>query len=209
MTLWLALETSTADYGVALGADGAVLCDVIAGPDTPRDLAASVAGLLAHAGAKVGDIAAIGVDIGPGSLGSLRDGINFANALAYAIGAHVYAYTSFELIGAVLRAEGPVLCARRANEGLAYAGLFEDGAVRRMRRGPLHTIVPELAAGRSVLCAGGLRTEAAALLGARVSDCAGPRAATMVALGAAGRAPCDPLRAPALPLNERSPVFHD
>jgi tRNA threonylcarbamoyladenosine biosynthesis protein TsaB len=126
--LTLALETSTARYGLALGEGGRVLFDsAMLGEAAGRDLGELLLTGLARAGAQIADIGAIAVDIGPGSLGSLRDGVAFANGLAYARGLPVYAYTAFELMGvaADAKASRPALCVRRANEGLAYAGTFD------------------------------------------------------------------------------------
>ena len=211
MKLLLAIETSTAQYGLALGENDVVRAQTLAGPDTSRDLAASLRAILASAGAGIEDIGAIGVDIGPGSLGSLRDGVNFANALAYARGVPAYAFTSFELLGHAVASERRLLCVRRANEGLAYAGLFEGGAVQKMRWGALADIVRDLAGDAPVECAGALADAAAEVLGARarVVSTDGPRAATLIEIGVSQRSAHDPLRAPALPINERSQVFRD
>lgn len=211
MSVLLAIETSTAHYGMALGVGGIVRAETVAGPDSERDLARTLRDLLVHADAAVSDIDAIGVDIGPGSLGSLRDGANFANALGYALHIPVFAFTSFELVGRAVAGELPVLCVRRANEGLAYAGLYAEGAVRRMRWGALEEIVNDVAGRIDVDCAGALAAEAAALLPGRVRHVnpAGPSVQTIIRIGVEGRAACDPLQSPALPLNERAAVFHN
>ena len=217
MKLTFALETSSARYGLALGAGGKVLFDTLrdAPDDTSRDPSVMLARALQAVDARVADIEAIFVDIGPGSLGSLRDGVAFANGLAYALGAPVYGFTSFELIGSVAQrgATAPVLCTRRANEGLAYAGVFDAGAVSRMRFGRLEEIVPVVAGeGRAFVAAGSFRAEIAALLprtAVVVTEIETPEARTMLEIGFAGRAPTDALRSPVFPLHERSALFHD
>jgi tRNA threonylcarbamoyladenosine biosynthesis protein TsaB len=213
--LTLALETSTARYGLALGEGGRVLFDsAMLGEAAGRDLGELLLTGLARAGAQIADIGAIAVDIGPGSLGSLRDGVAFANGLAYARGLPVYAYTAFELMGvaADAKASRPALCVRRANEGLAYAGTFDGVRVTRMRHGALETIVRDVAGDAGALvAAGNLRVEAAALLGCdiAVSEIDLPAAATMIAIGVAGRSVSDALLSPVMPLHEASPIFHD
>ncbi len=215
MRLTLAIETSSARYAIALGASDGVVFDSVR--DLPEDMSRDLSDMLARgvaaAGARVSDIEAIAVDIGPGSLGSLRDGVSFANGLAYALACPVFAFTSFELIGHAACRGAPVLCTRRANEGLAYAGVFEDGAVARMRFGRLDEIVPQVAgdSGRFV-AAGSFRAETATLLPTLEVEDSGvetPLAATMLRIGFAGRAACDARTLPAAPLNERSAVFHD
>ena len=215
----LAVETSSARYAVALGAgDGVAFNSILDLPgDTSRDLAELLARGLAACGGRAVDIEAIAVNIGPGSLGSLRDGVSFANGLAYALGRPVFPFTSFELIGrAAWRntpVDTPVLCTRRANEGLAYAGVFDGARVARMRFGKLEEIVPLVAGpGRRFSAAGSFRAETARLLAhAEVADSGveTPDAVTMLQVGVRGRTPCDPLLSPAGPLNERSAIFHD
>ncbi len=215
MTLTLAIETSSARYGIALGMNGDVLFDSVrdlAG-DTSRDLSDLLARGVGAVGARVADIAAITVDVGPGSLGALRDGVSFANGLAYALERPVYAFSSFELIGHAAWRDAPVLCTRRANEGLAYAGVFDGARVGRMRFGVLEEIVPLVAGdGRRFTAAGSFRAETAALLAnAEVEDSGVevPAAAAMLRIGSAARAVYDARTSPAAPLNERSAVFHD
>lgn len=217
MKFILALETSSARYGLALGAGGHVAFDTLrdAAGDTSRDPATMLTRALLAVGGRVGDIEAICVDVGPGSLGSLRDGVAFANGLAYALGAPVFGYASFELIGRAAQKDAavPVLCTRRANEGLAYAGLYADGKVGRMRFGRLEEIVAAAAGdARTLVTAGSFRADVAALLphvGVTVSEIETPAARTMIELGVTGRTPADALRSPVFPLNERSALFHD
>lgn len=215
MTFTLAIETSSARYAIALGADGEVAFDSVRDfpGDTSRDPSELLSRALAALGKNVRDIGAIAVDVGPGSLGSLRDGVSFANGLAYALGCPVFSYTSFELIGTAASRAAPVLCTRRANEGLTYAGVFADGRVVRMRFGRLEEIVPLVAGdGRRFVAAGSFRAETAALLPHATVEDSGieiPDAAMMLRISVAGRTSHHPLSSPAAPLNDRSAVFHD
>jgi tRNA threonylcarbamoyladenosine biosynthesis protein TsaB len=209
MSLLLAIETSGARYGLALGAEGRVLFECAEGAENERDLAAMLRGGLETVGADVSKIGAVAVDIGPGSLGSLRDGVAFANGLAYARALPVIAFQSFELIGAVAhRATGlPVLCVRRANEGLVYAGFYDGARVVRMRHGARDDVVPAVADGEALALAGSFRE--LALPGVRLVDSGveAPLARKMIELGVAGRAAHDALRSPALPLTESAAAF--
>lgn len=210
MTLLLAIETSSARYGLALGAGDGARFETAQGAEGERDLATMLTHGLGAIGACANDIGAIAVDIGPGSLGSLRDGVSFANGLAYALGRPVYAFLSFELIGAVAhRATGlPVLCTRRANEGRAYAGLYDGARVMRMRHGALDEIVQQVATGAAYALAGSFRD--LALPHAQLTDSGveAPLARTMIELGLAGRDAADALTSPALPLTEAAAIFH-
>lgn len=213
--LTLAVETSAARYGIALGEGRDAAFDSLRdlGEAAGRDLGDLLAQGLERLGATAGDIGAICVDIGPGSLGSLRDGVAFANGLAYARRIPVYAFTSFELVGAAAGATParPALCTRRANEGLAYAGVYDGARVTVMRHGRLEEIVRAVAGGGTAFTAvGGLRAETLALLaGVDVTDSGveAPQAATMLALGPGGRAASDPLTSPVFPLHEGVEVF--
>lgn len=213
--LTLAVETCTARYGVALGRGRHVLFDSLRdlGAEAGRDLGDLVRRGLARLDASAADIGAIAVDIGPGSLGSLRDGVAFAHGLAYARALPLYAFTSFELVGhaAGASAARPALCTRRANEGLAYAGVFDGARILAMRHGPLGDIVPALAVGgRAFVAAGSFRAETPALAphaDVVVSAVETPSAATMLALGLDGRSAHDALATPALPLTESAEIF--
>jgi tRNA threonylcarbamoyl adenosine modification protein YeaZ len=215
--LTLAVETSVARYGLALGGDGGVAFDSLRdlGEAAGRDLGDLLQQGLSRLGAAATDISAVCVDIGPGSLGSLRDGVAFANGFAYARGIPVFAFTSFELLGveAGATAARPALIARRANEGLAYAGVFDGARVRVMRHGRLDDVVRAVTGdGRTFVAAGGLREQMRALLAhadVAVTDRETPAAATMLAVGIAGRTPSHPLTSPVLPLHEGSGVFRD
>jgi tRNA threonylcarbamoyladenosine biosynthesis protein TsaB len=211
MSLLLAVETSGARYGLALGEAGVVRFELTRGPDESRELGAMLAQGLAAVGASPADIDAVAVDIGPGSLGSLRDGVSFANGLAYALGRPVYAFTSFELVGAAAhrRTGLPVLCARRANEGLAYAGWYDGARVTVMRHGPLQEIAPRVVGAGRCAVAGSFRDLAPPGVVCVDSGVEAPEARTMIELGVAGRAAADPLARPAFPLTESAGVFRD
>jgi hypothetical protein len=123
----------------------------------------------------------------------------------------VYPFFSFELLGAVAQrtAHLPVLCTRRASEGLAYAGLYDDGRVSIMRHGALDDIVREVATGGALALAGSFRE--LGLPGVRLVDSGveAPLARTMIEIGIAGRPASDALASPALPLTESAVVFRE
>lgn len=215
--LTLAIETSAARCGIALGDADLAAFDSLRdlGDGAGRDLGDLLTQGLGALGRRVADIGAIAVNIGPGSLGSLRDGVAFAHGLAYAAGIPVFPFTSFELMGVAAggSAARPALCTRRANEGLAYAGVFDGARVRIMRHGALAEIVAEVAGdGRAFVTAGSFRAELAALApGAELFDSGveAPTAATMLAIGLAGRTATDVLASPVFPLHEGAAVFRD
>ena len=210
MSLTLAIETSTARYSIALAAGENVLFDseVELPADAPRDLADWVAAGLTKIGKAAHDISAIGVDIGPGSLGSIRDGLAFADGLAFGLDIPIHSYRSLELMGFAARARMPVLCVRRAPADTVFAALFDEGGLGPIRFGKLETVALELAGRLSAFAvAGNFREDARALFkGAATTDTGVevPSARTIIAMGFEGRQGAHPLREPIAPITQES-----
>jgi len=207
--LILAIETSAARYGLALGEEGRVRAEVTRAGEG-RDLGDMLREALAATGAAVADIGAVAADIGPGSLGSLRDGVAFANGLAYALRVPVYSFSSFELLAAAVGGDArlPVLCTRRANDGLAYVGLVKEGRLAVLRHGRLEEIAPHVAGAHDALALAGSFRDVA-IPGVQVFDTGveAPEARMMVQIGLAGRAAGHPLTAPVFPITEQDGRF--
>lgn len=148
VNLVLVIETSSSPFGVVLGEGNNVLFN---SPDDAclrgkRDLSLLVYRGLNFIGKRPNDIGTIAVNVGPGGLTSVRSGVGFANALAFALGIPVCPFTSFELSGfeAWKNFQLPVLCTARASKGNAYVGLYDNGAVTVMRFGLLEIIAREV-----------------------------------------------------------------
>lgn len=82
----LAIDTSTAQIGLALYDGTQVLGELswTSHQHHTSELAPALAGLLAHAGATIDQVSALGVAIGPGSFTALRVGLAFVKGLALA-----------------------------------------------------------------------------------------------------------------------------
>jgi tRNA threonylcarbamoyladenosine biosynthesis protein TsaB len=82
----LSIDTSTSQSGLALYDGAQVQAELLwhSRAHHTRELAPALAGLLERTGAKVDEVKAIGVAIGPGSFTSLRVGLSFAKGLALA-----------------------------------------------------------------------------------------------------------------------------
>jgi tRNA threonylcarbamoyladenosine biosynthesis protein TsaB len=134
----LAIETSTSTYSVTL-ADGAATHETAVSSRFDADYD-GIGGLVhrqlaAHAwkGADVSDIA---VSSGPGNLTSVRAGLSYANALAFATGATIHHTNTLVVMAFMARqavpVEAPVLVlhpARGQQGTLFFTGLFTtDGA---------------------------------------------------------------------------------
>jgi len=82
----LSIDTSTSQSGLALYDGAQVLAELLwhSRAHHTKELAPALAGLLERTGAKVDEIKAVGVAIGPGSFTSLRVGLSFAKGLCLA-----------------------------------------------------------------------------------------------------------------------------
>jgi tRNA threonylcarbamoyladenosine biosynthesis protein TsaB len=215
VSLTLALETSSGRFAVAVGRSEAVLYSSLTDSETgpERDLAWAVRRALDQAEAQPTDLSLLVVDIGPGGLGSVRGGVTFANALAFALNLPIAAFNYFEIVAEEAGLQAlPLLVALPAAGGDGYAGLIRGGQVAAMTFGPLAQIM-QAAAGEApaIATAGRLRGRLGEFLPNVQRTDTGvetPDPATLLALahrhperaGAAGR--------PVEPLNETSAVFH-
>jgi len=82
----LSIDTSTSQSGLALYDGAQVLAELLwhSRAHHTRELAPALAGLLERTGAKIDEVKAVGVAVGPGSFTSLRVGLSFAKGLALA-----------------------------------------------------------------------------------------------------------------------------
>jgi tRNA threonylcarbamoyladenosine biosynthesis protein TsaB len=216
-SLVLVIEASSRTYAVAAGDGTDPLVQAAARRDDPgfAGLGELAAGALAQAGAVFGDIATIGVDVGPGGLSSIRAAVAYANGLAFALGVQIFPVTSLELmaIAAGRGHQGPVLCLKRGQGGNTYAGLFADGEPADLRHGPLGEVVAAMAGGLGcVRVAGAAAGDVAGLLPDVAVTGTGIAEADVAVLYRAARAAmADPERLvpAASPLNEASRIFHE
>lgn len=217
MTLVLALDTSSRTYAVAVGSEDRPAAERRSSRhDDPAfaGLGELAAQALSDAGAAFGDIAAIGVDIGPGGLSSIRAAVAYANGLAFSLGVKILPVSSLELmaIAAQHACQDPVLCLKRGQAGNVYAGLFVNGENTELRHGPPASVVPSIVDGLDRICLAGAATDDAAdlLPGITVLDTGIVDADVTVLYQATRAAIANPERLvrTATPLNEASRVFH-
>lgn len=217
MRLVLAVEASAGTYKVAAGNGEQPLAERTSRRDDPMfaGLGALTAATLADAGAEFTDIGVIAVDIGPGSLSSIRASVAYANGLAFSLGAMIFPIGSLELMAteACQGWDGPVLCLRKGEGGNAYAGLFTGGEAAELRYGPRSAIIPALAGGADrVRLAGAYADEAAGLLPGVTVERTGiesPGVGTLYRAALAARGDPERLVAAASPVNEGSKIFHE
>jgi tRNA threonylcarbamoyladenosine biosynthesis protein TsaB len=159
MSLTLAIETSSPNYGAIIGTEHEMLRHGECLHDHPsfQSIGELTASLVAQAGAKLSDISRIGLDVGPGSLSSVRAGVAYANGLAFSLGAPIYGLSSLELMATEVLANHdlPVICMRKSQGGNVYAGLFTKLGPPTLRYGQLSQTIAELAGDARELCVAG------------------------------------------------------
>ncbi len=217
MKLALAIEASSAVYAVALGDANVPVIHRECRRDDP-----SFAGIgemvsscvAAAAGAGFAGIETIAVDIGPGSLSSVRAAVAYANGLAFSLGIMVFCANSLELMAAASREiqPSPALCVRKDEAGNVYAGIFTEDQAPALRYGPFRDTVEALAGEHGKITVAGAHRQAVAdlLAGAHVRDTGidQPSVLTLYAMMQAQRAEPGRQVRIASPLNEGSRVFH-
>lgn len=131
--LVLGFDTSAAHCAAALVSGGAVIAarhdDMAKGQ--AEHLMPMLADLLASAGADWGDLAALGVGIGPGNFTGIRISVAAARGLALGLGIPAYGISTFEAMA--LDAPRPLTVVIDARRGQIYSQNFDaDGATPRM-----------------------------------------------------------------------------
>jgi tRNA threonylcarbamoyladenosine biosynthesis protein TsaB len=130
--LSLGIDTATALGSLALARDGRVLARETIAEDAEHsaELGPALDRLLEQGGAALGDVAAIGVGLGPGSYTGLRVGIAFAKGLEFGLRVPLVGVPSFEAMAARVTRDacggfdGTICALVDARMGGIYAGLY-------------------------------------------------------------------------------------
>lgn len=168
MTLTLAVETSSRVYGAALLDGEEVVGRATADRGDPGfvDVGVLAGQVIRDAGRAVADLDRLAVDVGPGNLASVRAGIAYVNAVAFAREIPVVAMDSLALLSTQAGVT-PVLVLRPAGGTAVYAALTGADGHTTVRQGEFDVVAKELAEGAgedTVALAGARRGPAAALL---------------------------------------------
>lgn len=169
----LAIETSTAQAGCAVGGVEGVMAAFEAGPGvpppgkrraTPRHaeiLAPAIEFICAQARVELSQISAVAVDIGPGMLTGVRVGVATAKALAHALRVPMVGLESLDLVAFPVRYTdrmvAAILDARRGEVYSAYYRAVPAGIQRVSEPciGPIDDLIADLMAkGEDVLAVG-------------------------------------------------------
>ncbi len=160
MELTLAIETSSANYGVAIFDTRQTRTVRAVRRTDPAfvSIGELVAASVSSAGLEFDAIGRVSVDLGPGNLGSVRAGVAYANGLGFSLGIPVVGVNSLRLLAltAVPTADSPVLCVRKSASGHVYAGLFTTDGRAVYRHGPHQETVRSLADGQDSLVLAGI-----------------------------------------------------
>jgi len=153
VSLLLAIESSSNEYRVVLGRDGALVFDsAVNNCDSAlRTLGGLLSCGLETLNTEASEIQGIAINVGPGSLTFVRAGISFVNALAFSLKVDIYPFNWFEIIANQTKdvTHLPVLSVVPAANDNAYVGLITGASVEIMRFGPLHKAVAEVSNGIS------------------------------------------------------------
>ncbi len=118
-------ETGSAGSGSGEAVRGALLVRGLgAGAVRGRDLLPCVRDLLAESSLLPRDLAALAVDVGPGSFTGVRLGVTAAKTLAFALGVPVVGVTSLLALAQGAPRRARVLAVRDAGRGTVYAVLL-------------------------------------------------------------------------------------
>lgn len=126
----LAIDTATAEAGVAVMAGEAVLVEVswTAGGNHSRHLTPVLRQALDLAGVEPAALTALAVCVGPGSFNGIRVGVSEAQGLATALAVPVFGVSSLDVLALPLCTEGrPVAAILPAGRGEVYAALYGGG----------------------------------------------------------------------------------
>jgi tRNA threonylcarbamoyladenosine biosynthesis protein TsaB len=155
----LAVDTSTSQIGLALYDGAQVLAESLWTTKTRHtvELAPAVAEMLAHTGAKMEEIKALAVAIGPGSFTSLRVGLSFIKGLAFARSLPTVGINTLDVVATSQPATRlPLACLLPAGRGrLALGWYHAKNNEWRAAGGPVIVTAEALAASverDSVVC---------------------------------------------------------
>lgn len=137
----LALTTSgpRGEIGLRLPGGGTVTAGPLPPRGRGREIAPRIAALLGERGLRPADLAALAVDVGPGSFTGVRVGVATAKALAYALRLPIVPATSLEILAEAAPATETVLALRDAGRETYYYALYgpaDAGGERPARRAP-------------------------------------------------------------------------
>ncbi len=124
----LAVDTSTAQIGLALYDGAQVLGESVwtSGQHHTVELAPALAGLLAHCGAAMDSVEALGVATGPGSFTSLRVGLAFVKGLSLARRIPLVGVPTLDILAAAQTlAKMPLAAVLQAGRGRLAVGWYK------------------------------------------------------------------------------------
>lgn len=124
--IWLGIETTAELGGAALTGPDGILAETMLPVRAyhSEKLLPAIAAMLSEAGTGKGELAGIGVSIGPGSYTGLRIGTATALGLSAGWGVPLKGVSTLRVLASQLPA-GPVLACIRARKGEVFAGVFD------------------------------------------------------------------------------------
>ena len=218
MGVWLAIETSTASYGVALGTEGRVIYETSGNSPfvSERNILGLVKEALHETGLNADQISTISTNVGPGSLGAIRDGLAFAGGLSVGLQVPVVCYNSFELLVHQVqpRHERQVACVIANNSGIHYGAIGKSPDQLITKLGSIDTIVALIRASETPTVMAGRWPDGLKALGLDDLDIIDsnvgvPIAKSQIEIEIVNRKGIDPTREPLVALNEEAAIFNE
>ncbi len=144
----LSIDTSTSQSGLALYDGAQVLAELLwhSRAHHTKELAPALAGLLERTGAKMDEVKAVGVAVGPGSFTSLRVGLSFAKGLSLARKLPIVGIPTLDIVAAAQPiAKVKLAVVLQAGRGRLALGRYEWSSSGWQAKGePAVTTVDEL-----------------------------------------------------------------
>ncbi len=127
--VWLGIETSSMEGGVALVSSDELLAETFLPIDVVHSekILPAISAIFASTGVTPGNLTGIGVSLGPGSYTGLRIGVSTAIGLSSGLGVPLKGVGTLRVIASCTFPEEPVLACTRARENEVYAALYSSG----------------------------------------------------------------------------------
>ncbi|MBX6721832.1 MAG: tRNA (adenosine(37)-N6)-threonylcarbamoyltransferase complex dimerization subunit type 1 TsaB [Dactylosporangium sp.] len=157
MSIVLALDTASGRYSAAVASAGAVVSHRVVDRTEVDDVGSVARSVLDEAGLRLPEVTLIAVCTGPGNLAAVRNGVAYANGLAFSLGLPIFAASSLQLLAfaAARDADTEVLAVRPSAAGTIYAGMFRGSSLQQLVYGAAADVVKQLTAGRDTIVVAG------------------------------------------------------
>jgi tRNA threonylcarbamoyladenosine biosynthesis protein TsaB len=141
----LAVDTSTAQAGIALSGEGGPVVELqwLAGRDHSTGLFVAFKAIMDLSGLTLADVSGIAVASGPGSFSGIRVGLSAAKALALGLGIPLAAISTLDVIASAVGCPGRVWAILPAGRGQVFFAGFDGPGGTKTRTSGYRIATPE------------------------------------------------------------------